>query len=770
MKKKTLALLGAAALVGVALASCSEKKKKVDDEKWEVGGQLDLWHVYSKSYGTTYNDVITDENASKTNPIDGKTYQKGDILPAWKTFAEKLKLSKIEQGASYGASDGDNYTAFKGAKESDGVYKDKNGNVTDLFYNTTAALNELGDDNQVIDIKEYLDKGKMPNLRKFLDANPAVEVDITHNGHIFYTPYLDGYEAIERLFVMDTVQVEKLLDDDLPTGTGLLAAGTTAAADSKGLKGAPQVQPFIHATKNYPDATTPIDIVNNSGSKVTVTVNQTDNIVAQQNASLTAGTTGGALIEQFKTYARAAYGNIIDTYYGGKISKMFTSGSACYNADDLVALLRIFKANPDVLYGDAGVYDEVVPVFPRGQADNRVENLLNFGATLYGVQGRGSEYDHLFFGADGKLHDFDTQTASYDMLDKLHALYQESIIQPNFWNGDKGTLGVDTYFKKTKDGTSTYGLLEYDYIATQSAGNEYKDGMGTKLTSRKKAKCGYNFNNTNDNYRGVKGILSPITYVSTSSYSSTQSLDSKEGKTLKRYYEENRSVKNTSWAVPSGSDNVASAITLMDYMFSEEGSKIQNFGPEGYWENGTIMGESSPIIKQEILDHFATTGLDFWNYCRGFLGTTHGFGHYRPVALDYQATNEYTRGSYADITTACKAGVQLYSNLESDTSKFTWNTTMVQAVFSTMSNDVANQYAGVSTFWAQKGKADKNGTTNGWVAIVANGSDYTGNVLTSVNGSNYTYAQVKSEINKKNTTYLYTLGETIGKIAPEARA
>ncbi|MBQ9899571.1 MAG: hypothetical protein IJM36_00415 [Acholeplasmatales bacterium] len=762
MKKKTLAVLGAAALVGVALASCSEKKKDPEGEKWEVGGEVDLWHVYSKSYGTTYNGVIT--NGKTTNPIDGLKYTSGDQLPAWKEFQKKLGLKRINQAGNYGEDDATNYSSFTAAKEDEGVFRDKNGNVTDLFYNTTANLNELGDSGQLIDLTKYIEAGKMPYFKAYLDENPAIKDEITHNGKIFYTPYLDGYQAIERNYMMDTRQVEKLLDDDI-TGLGVLQAGQ--GGNAKGLKSAPQAEPFIDANYNYPDATTQIDIVNPSnGEKVTVTVNQTQNILKQQNTLLAAGTTGAALIQQFKDYADAAYGNIITTYYDGDYSKIFTSVGACYNADDLVALLRIFKACPDVLYGNATAYDEVVPVFPRGQANNRIENILNFGATLYGVQGRGSEYDHLFFGADGKIHDFDTQTASYDMLDKLHALYAEGLIQDNFWNGSSGTGGLDRFFKKTAD-KPTFGLMEYDYIATQSAANEFYKGVGTKAEARATAECGYDFSDTDvEVVDGVNAILSPITYVSTESYTWNQSLDNKTGKTLQRYYEENRSVKNTSWSIPKGSDNIAAAITLMDYMFSTEGWEIQNFGPKDYWDYGTVLGEeNTPVIKETVLNHFAETALDFWNYCRGFIGTTHGIGHYRPSTLDMQATNYHTQQSYTNLALACSTGVQTFSKAK--TEGFDWKTSMPMAVFSKLSKEVSNTYIGVTTFWGQDGK--KSSSTVGWVAIVANGSDYAGDVLTSVNSRNYTYTQVKSEITTKNQNYLYAMGEKMNLIADEAR-
>jgi hypothetical protein len=80
-------------------------------------------------------------------------------------------------------------------------------------------------------------------------------------------------------------------------------------------------------------------------------------------------------------------------------------------------------------------------------------------------------------------------------------------------------------------------------------------------------------------------------------------------------------------------------------------------------------------------------------------------------------------------------------------------------------------YGGVTAFWQQKEKVNTNETGIGWVAIVVNGSNYTGNVLTDVMDayqSTYTYLGVKSEISTKNRTYLYAMGSCLKKIPSEA--
>jgi hypothetical protein len=813
MKKRKLALLGFAALTGIALASCGggDNKNsgtstgsgtgagtsttsqgeeindptnvvwnpvKYDDVKssYNVDStkSVDAWLVYEKNYGITYNKT---KNGVKDdlNPITNKVLGDGELLPAWAAFQEKLGLT-VSQSGTFSKDNNGNYTDLKEAwttTDAGGYYKGTGNTVTDVFFNSTDNLNELGDADKMYDLKAAMEAGKMPALKKFLEDNPAVETEITaSNGKIYFAPYLDGYQAIERMFVVDAEQIEKLLDDTYDKTTlGKIVAGK-AATDAKGfvLPNGTKLTSYVAKDgKNYA-ADTQIDIVDPTTKKKTqVTVKSTNDIISQQNTLLntTDGScTGNALLDQFKAYIDAAYGDIITSKLGGKRSAIFTSVGACYNSDDMIALMRVFKACPDILYGDATNYEKVVPLFPRGQKGSRVATLLNFAATLYGVQGIGSEQGNLFIGADKKFHDAQTCQASYDMLDKLHDMYEEDLMEENFWSssdGKESENSVKRYFYKNTDANDTYGLITYDYTATQSAANDLKDGVGTKPADRKGVFAG-------QSVQGVQSILSPLTYVATDSFTASQSLDTKTGKTLTRYYEENRSVKNTAWGVLSSSDNIDGSLALVDFMFTKEGWEIINFGPEGYWTYDTILGESMPKIKQEVLNHFSGSGKTWWNYCRGYLGNTWAIGHYRPTALDFQATNYYSKESYTNLTLACTEGVQLFSTCRANINNFDWKTSSPQSAFSKEPQEVSDKYIGLNKFWAVDSSIITTGSTVGWVAVVAKGKDSNDAVLTGVNNKDYKYADVKAEITQKNTTYLYNVGNAFGQdfIAPEA--
>ena len=74
------------------------------------------------------------------------------------------------------------------------------------------------------------------------------------------------------------------------------------------------------------------------------------------------------------------------------------------------------------------------------------------------------------------------------------------------------------------------------------------------MGARKTSKSGYDF--SKDNITGIMPILSPLTYIYTKDYDSQMSLTEYKYMTLQRYYENNRGISNSSWAVLSSSDNI----------------------------------------------------------------------------------------------------------------------------------------------------------------------------------------------------------------------
>lgn len=774
MKKKVFltGVAAAAAVASLTLVSCGGGNTPTQTTTTTTApaeNAVDVFLNYKNTSGITFQKI--NGQTSHTNPIDKISYKAGDLLPAWQTYQTKLDI-KLRDMSEYNEGKDDNAT-YEHFNTPGWTAK---GQKIDLFMNSTANINKMGSESKAVNLRDYIDAGKMPNFKAYLVAHPEIEKEISYgdNNAIYFTPYLDGYNAIERMLVIDSRVVELLLDEEIQDGLGLLTSGANST-NTKTITGAPQMLPFIDADHNYPNATTTVKI-DNGTQAVDLVITQTDNIIKQQNTLLAAGTTGKALIDQFKNYLNAAFANQVGTGKTyAKLSEIFTSGKAAYNTDELIALMRVAKANPDVLFYDVTKnvqqavtgYEEVETWFPRGEDKSRVQNLLNFGGALFGVQGMGSEKDHLYFTADGKMHDADTTKASYGMLDKLNAMYKEGLIMDDFWtaadyNKTNGKAYVNKYFAKTVDKASSFGLLMYDYTATQSAPNDLQNGLGTDKATRKSAKSGISFKNYS--VQGIHPILAPLTYWATET-SWVQDSDlvnangavNTTGKTLTRFYEENRAVKNGSWCIPSTSDNKEGAVKLMDYLFSEEGNKIHNFGPSNYWDMGTILGESAPVLKPAILADYSATGGDIWDYFRGVLGTTQGVGHYRPSTLDYQSTNEYAKDGYTALAHAVSVGVQK-SSLCSTT--YTWSTTVPVSCYPTIDKTTAKQYIGATDFWAQ----DKlNATSKGWVNLVKGNGLATEGVVVE-DGTSYTATLnqlMETYVPKKNKVYLYKMANSV---------
>ena len=710
MKIKKIAVLGAlAAVAGASIAtgltSCGEKADPTG---------LDIHLNYSGKQGISLRD------ANFQNKVENANYVKGDLLPTWKAYAEAMGGITFRDASNYGtSSDNDTYKTIQASKY---VSETSAVQLIDLFYNSTSNIEKMGAAGEAIDLKPYIDGGKMPNFKKFLTDNPTIEKTITKSGKIYYTPYFDGYNAIERMFVMDTAMVQKVLDiadadDTLDTVTKQGGAGNTTG---KGIT-TPAVgffQPFIDDNYNYPNAETKIKISKN-GALAEVTVARTDNIIALQNDKLEAGTTGNELRQQFRAYLRAAYGANVGTGKTySKLSEIFTSESACYNTDDLIALMRVIKASNKLITGDDS--KEIEILVPRGMASNRVQNMLHF-MKVFGIQGMDGEKEMLYYDGNGKMHDAASTQQTYEALGLLSQLYNEGLILGDFnkKTGDKedGTSYLNQYFGHTKKG-SGYGFMLYDYSASTCAMNDIVDGVGTKKDKRddefKEVK-----------HEGMMPVLSPVTWwateASTTYNASTANIDEGRGevKTLTRYEESNRALKSNSWCIPTTADNKDKAVALMDYMYSADGKRLNDFGPSQYWKDGkadsfSYAGEKTPQFNDTFKTMISEASTDFWSFLRGYLGSTHGIGYQRSATINYLATNKYAQAGTANVENSIADGASVLCMVDKkDNKKF--DLCVPTAGYGSISADNQEKYAAVTAFWA----ADKcNAADLGWAMYV----------------------------------------------------
>ena len=162
---------------------------------------------------------------------------------------------------------------------------------------------------------------------------------------------------------------------------------------------------------------------------------------------------GVAAVNMLRTYIDEAYGG----YYGTQRSDLFVGQNAAWDADELVALLRCVKANPQTLNGT----DTIQGLFTREENNNqRRVDLFRFAGTLFGVRGLESRQDYLYVGNDGALHDARQDAAAYEALDRVHTMLQEGLVS-------------DGFVGSTEENTGKYlendlGFMHYDYNQTQS--------------------------------------------------------------------------------------------------------------------------------------------------------------------------------------------------------------------------------------------------------------------------------------------------------------
>ena len=800
MKKRNFALCGLAVAAAVTIAGCNKDteftpgKREVNPSKTYTYQEAPAEEVYGENLGTvdvhlSYNGAqgVTYRTAgsfgtSFPNAVDGVTYTQGKLLPTWQAFAAKTNLTIREACGYNSTNDNSNYTAVDTNSYKSEVNKSEE---IDLFYNSTANIGKMGSAGKAVDLTSYINNGKMPNFKKYLDNNKSVREEITDaKGAIYFTPYFDSFNDVERNLVMDSTLVKTVLDSaDAKYDTEKVNGKNGDANVITDVK----YQPFIDKNYNYPTDTKVKVSVN--GQVQEITIKKTENIIRQQNALLKEGCTGKELAEQFKNYLKAAFGDYLGQ---GKIflnySEIFTEEQAAYNVDELIALMRVVKANPGLISGDPS--KEVETLFPRGQASNRVQNMLTF-AQVWGVPGLVSEKDFLYYLQDETLNDARTSKATYDVLDNLAALYSEGLILTDFYyvssSAKDGNAYLNKYFKKSVSDYS-FGLLEYDYTATQCVANDVFDGIGTAKSARKVY---------DGEVKGIKPILPPLSMWGTEkSVKYDQSLNDFTGKTLMRHYDENRSIKGNSWCIPANSDNKDGAVRLMDYMFSEMGLFIQDFGPEAYWQKPNIekgdklaagltfdanktyiavdggAGKPAPVLSDAQKAMIAASNLDFWTYMRACMGSTHGIGHERTGAIQVQATNAYGAVGYAALETTFANGVTDLSLVNKDgdnnSGTVTWNTSVPVNNYRDIpgaTTEVAKAYDATVTFWnAEKGAE----TANGWVYAVVNGGwtalGDTAQLGTTKNSNLvYTKADVVSQQDKLNKGYLYVCAKSLNE-------
>ena len=603
--------------------------------------------------GLTFDPSIAGEGITLA---DGKTYNSGDFKPTWVAVMDKLGFAIENKYQGNGAGAEFDY------------WKEQLDQV-DVLSGTAAKLTEAGEAGLIVNIAEYLDD--MPNFKAYLEANPIVKLSITGNtdtGAIYFSPYFDGVDDIERMPLMRVDWVQKLLD-----GEGEFTA------DAWRVLTVNAYTPYM-PTEGKIEIETP----NLEGTAVEIVTKDYDaygNIVAKMNEK---GVMSGVeAVNMLREYIDKTY----DGYYGATRSNLFAGYDACWDADEMVALLRCVVANPQTLNGT----DEVQGLFSREDGNNqRRVDMMRLAGHLFGVRGLESRQDYLYVCEEGELHDARQEVATYEAMAKMHTLAEEGLISSAFINSED--VKTQNYLEQD------LGFMHYDYNQTQTLYN------ATVL----------------DNAAGEKymAVMVPVARW----YDGTN----EEGVYM-RFTESWRSVKTDGWGiskagVAGNDDKLHAALALIDYAYSEEGTILMSYGPDAFIKtnedgsyvtflfNGKEMPEIADATREELWEKASG---NYTNYARQFLGSTLSF--MKSQAFEYQCTHDVGREGAGKISTAIGLGTIKHPLLA--IAENPWYTS-VPTVLPTTKNE--NQELGQYTDLNSKFQAGK-GQENALVDIIAVG-------------------------------------------------
>ena len=576
---------------------------------------------------------------------DGKTYHTGDLKPTWVAVQDRLGM--VFENKYQGNS----------AKNEFDYWKEQLDQV-DMLSGTASQLTEYGEAGSIINIADYLDK--MPNFKKYLEENPIVRLSITGNtdtGAIYFAPYFDGVDDIERMPLMRTDWVQKLLD-----GEGAFTA------EKSGNLNAAVYTPYMPTSGKITVDVVKLDA---SGTEtVTKDYDAAGNIVKKMNDALASGTvTGVQAVNMLRDYIDTAYNG----YYGTNRSNLFIGQNAAWDADELVALLRCVVSNAQTLNGT----DSIQGLFSREDNNNqRRVDMFRFAGTLFGVRGLESRQDYLYVGTDGKLHDARQEEDTYVALERMNALVQEGLISKSFIDGSEESSGTML--------ENDLGFMHYDYNQTQTILNETKLQEGEKYMA----------------------VMVPVARWN----------DGTEK--YMRFTESWRSVKTDGWGISKAGvgdnqDKLYACLKLIDYAYSEAGQILMSYGPDAFIKTNAdgsyvtfnFNGKQMPVIADATFaELWDKASGNYTNYARQYLGSTLSF--LKSQAFEFQCTHKVGQEGAGKISVAIALGTIKHPEL--GIAENPWYTSVPTVLpHTTVENDMLNGYTNLTTnFNSAKGKVN----------------------------------------------------------------
>lgn len=580
-------------------------KPSLDDNgklTYTAGTQLNVNIIDS---GNVDRKISYDASQIATNwkSLDGSTVSANSLKPAWKTFGETLGIEFKD--TAVGGRSGEELS--KAISEND---------IANHNLINASASEIMGNMDALLDINQYLDY--MPNYKAFLEQSPVVQYSLTmntKNGAMYYIPYFDGNDDIEKYELVQRQWVRAVLDDANPiagdvtfkaqaeakslTGTSTSAVsfmGTTAADNWVVETTKPSdTSKTVWVKCDYGKALDAAKGSSGLGAAYTEAAGAaytgaSGNIVDIMNAAINAkqgAVTGAQLAKILREYIKVAY-YVGDTEAAAKISNtamysasnladVFNSASAAWDADLMTAMFRCVVTNynkfPGMSEADGA---KVWALAGREMKAQRENDLMALAGELYGVRGMESRLEYTYINNKGVLADARKNVESYKAAEKLHALAEEGLL---FNQVAASSSTID----KLYNGKNTTFML-HDYAQTQTT-----DGF--------KATDGWTGNSRNDQQKfDFAPILTPV-----SRWNDGQAK-------VMRFTESWRSVKNTGVCIPKASigedaNKLSAVLAFIDYLYSNDGQIVGSYGnqasgktaADGFWYGDPVTDTISGV-------------------------------------------------------------------------------------------------------------------------------------------------------------------------------
>lgn len=624
--------------------------------------KLDIGDAANKAIGFGNNSGLLSGNRKL---CDGNTYSATDLKPAWKALQTELGLV-LQDNFSIGS----NKITKNYESQASGLAG------TDILTDTAATIVSKANENvnTFLDLNQYLDV--MPNYKKFLEDRPLVYMSLTSNtdnGAMYYAPYFDGNDDIEKYVLTKTNWVVALLDaeDGSITDTTTWKAQIAGKSLGSGANGAwddtkdkAQAESFMGKTGSYTVGTTNkanqtsttlktltvdyaaaiTDLGNDTDgslkklveavSGVTTVKTDSGNIVDIMNQMINdskGAVTGAQLLKVLQRYIDVVYKDGSGKFYT-KRSDVFNAVDAGWDVDLLTALARCLVTNPSLIKsGSAGntiggsgatALKDLYAIASRTNDMQRQSDMYSFAGELYGARGLESRYEFSYIGQDGKLYDARQNEYTYTALDKFSKLVKEGLACVT-----DNSAGNVSYYKSGK----IEAMMNHDYLNTQTpAGFQKMQDTEVKagnLASGYDIEADYNFT----------PILTPVSKWDVNGDGTNE--------TVMRFTESWRSVKDSGFAIPYASvqdnpDKLSALLKLIDYMFSHDGQIAMTYGPMASDVNGT----GGFWYNTEATAEQVTAGTYFEYKGKKYYSDLYYAGEYQPkLTID-------TRKAYQGVT------------------------------------------------------------------------------------------------------------------------